>query len=54
MKSDQIPDDGDRDYPRNVSSIRTSDVADSPRRFYRIYSPRKLRNLYWMKLFINY
>jgi hypothetical protein len=34
--TDQIPDDGDRDGPRNVGSIQTPDMADSPRWFHRI------------------
>jgi hypothetical protein len=29
-------DDDDRDGPRNVGSVQTHDIADSPRRFYRI------------------
>jgi hypothetical protein len=38
-----IPDDEDRDGPRNVGFFYISDVADRPRRFYRILSPRKLQ-----------
>jgi hypothetical protein len=31
-----IPDDDDRDGPRNVGSIRTPDAVDSPKRLNRI------------------
>jgi len=31
----QIADDDDRDGPRNVGFLQTSDVADSPRRLHR-------------------
>jgi hypothetical protein len=53
----QIPNDDDyddRDGPRNVGFIQTSDAADSLRRLHRIQSPRKLKimNLNWY--FVNY
>jgi hypothetical protein len=44
IPDDDDDDDDDRDGLRNVGSIETPDAADSPRRFHRIYSPRKLRN----------
>jgi len=38
-------DDDDQDVPRNIDSMQTPDVADSPRRFNWIYSPQKLKNI---------
>jgi hypothetical protein len=35
----QIPDDDDRDGPRNVGFIQTHDAADSPRRLHRSCTP---------------
>jgi len=41
-----VPDDDDRDGPRNVGSIQMPYAAESPWRFRRIYWPRKLKNMH--------
>jgi len=48
MKSSRAisPDDDDRDGHRNVGILRTPNAADSPRRLYQVYSPRKHQDLY--------
>jgi hypothetical protein len=52
--SDQIPDDGDRDGPRNVGFIQTPAAADSPRRLRWLYSPRKLRTINVRIMFLHF
>jgi hypothetical protein len=40
----QIPEDDDRDGPRNVGFVQTPDMADSPKRLHRIWLSRKLKS----------